>query len=123
MNSVSAAASTDSSAGKLPAAKKIASSSVYPAESDSDQVVFVSAENCAEAPASTTVVIIKAEVCEESSSAALTNNQNGGAGTAVPGKGALNAVEVFGRSEIGPVDSDPKTAPNGANQNRMIRVR
>lgn len=125
MNSVSVAASTDSSAGKLQA-NKLAHAA---AESDNDQVVVSAVKDCAEPTTTTTVVIIKAEACEESSaSATLTNNQNGGSATIVAAKGALNAVEVIGRPENGPVDSsdskgDAKAATNGANQNRMIRVR
>lgn len=125
MNSVSVAASTDSSAGKLQA-NKVAHAA---AESDNDQVVVSAVKDCAEPPTTTTVVIIKAEACEESSaSATLTNNQNGGSATIVAAKGALNAAEVIGRPENGPVDSsdskgDAKAATNGANQNRMIRVR
>lgn len=125
MNSVSVAASTDSSAGKLQA-NKLAHAA---AESDNDQVVVSAVKDCAEPPTTTTVVIIKAEACEESSaSATLTNNQNGGSATIVAAKGALNAAEVIGRPENGPVDSsdskgDAKAATNGANQNRMIRVR
>lgn len=125
MNSVSVAASTDSSAGKLQA-NKLAHAA---AESDNDQVVVSAVKDCAEPPTTTTVVIIKAEACEESSaSATLTNNQNGGSATIVAAKGALNAAEVIGRPENGPVDSsdskgDAKATTNGANQNRMIRVR
>lgn len=125
MNSVSVAASTDSSAGKLQA-NKLAHAA---AESDNDQVVVSAVKDCAEPTTTTTVVIIKAEACEESSaSATLTNNQNGGSATIVAAKGALNAAEVIGRPENGPVDSsdskgDAKAATNGANQNRMIRVR
>lgn len=125
MNSVSVAASTDSSAGKLQA-NKLAHAAT---ESDNDQVVVSAVKDCAEPTTTTTVVIIKAEACEESSaSATLTNNQNGGSATIVAAKGALNAAEVIGRPENGPVDSsdskgDAKAATNGANQNRMIRVR